>query len=320
MKKNILVVVTLMIFGAFVANAHDLTKLRINEIMVENENSIVDEYGDHSAWLELFNANFAPLNINSIYITNDPKFKNMEPAEVVKHKGETSMYAVPVGSELTKMGKRQHIVFFLDANPDAGPFHTSLKPVPGKENWFAIYDGGGHLIDEVTVPATLKPNQSYARVEDGNDKKGFEVRTPQADDKYITPGSANKIVGENPRIQNFKEKDKNGFAMTVMAMGIVFSALLVLCLCFYVAGMIGKSSHRIKKAEAMGVDVADVDRHDHDSGEEIAAITMALHEHFNQHDNESFMLTVKKMKRAYSPWSSKIYGLREIPQKTVRRR
>ena len=319
MKKNILVVLALMLIGGFVAKAHDLTKLCINEVMVENTESIVDEYGNHHPWLELFNANFSPLNINSIYITNDSRLKAMKPEDVVKHKSDTAMYAVPVGTELTKMGKRQHIVFFLDNNPEAGPLHTSFTLQKGKENWIGIFDSGGNLIDEVTIPDTLMSNHSYARVEDGDFEKGFEVRTPDDDGKYITPGSANKIVGENPRIQNFATNDPNGFAMTVMAMCIVFGALLLLCLCFYLVGMIGKSSHRSKKAEAMGVDVTEVAKGDHDSGEEIAAISMALHEHFNQHDNESFLLTVKKMKRAYSPWSSKIYGLRETPQRHQRR-
>ena len=302
MKKNFLVVVIMMLAGAFAAKSHDLTKLRINEVMIDEESAIIG-----TPWMELFNANFSPLEISSIYITNDPNNK--------------TMYAVPVGSKYTHMEKRDHLVFYLDSLSTRGPLHTNFTLHAGKDNWIGIYDAGGKLIDEVTIPAkvfTDTKTQSYARVEDGADE--WEVRTLDDSVKYVTPGSANSIVGENPRIKNFAEKDPNGFAMTVMAMCIVFSALLVLCLCFYLAGMIGKASHRIKKAEAMGVDVTEVAKNDHDSGEEIAAISMALHEHFNQHDNESFTLTVKKMKRAYSPWSSKIYGLREIPQRPVHRR
>lgn len=301
MKNNIFVVVAMLMAGMFAAKAHNLEALRINEVMVENTANIVDEYGERSAWLELFNGNFAPLNINSIYITND--------------RNDTTKYAVPVGTELTKMGKRQHLVFYLDGKPTRGPLHTNFTLVPGQDNWIGIFDAGGKLIDEIVIPASAltAPNQSYARVTDGADE--WEVRVPDDSEKYVTPGSANEIVGENPNIRNFAEKDPNGFSMTAMAMCIVFGALLVLCLCFYVVGMIGKSAHRVRKAEAMGVHVTEVAKGDHDSGEEIAAISMALHEHFNQHDNESFTLTVKKMKRAYSPWSSKIYGLRETPDR-----
>ena len=103
--------------------------------------------------------------------------------------------------------------------------------------------------------------------------------------------------------------------MTIMAMCIVFTALLVLCLCFYAIGALGKYTSRLNKARAQGVTVKEVAPDDNDSGEEIAAIAMALNEHLNAHDTESTILTIKKMKRAYSPWSSKIYSLRELPHK-----
>lgn len=313
MKKNIFVVVVLLIAGVFAAKAHNLEALRINEVMVDNTSSVVDEYNQHTPWLELFNGNFAPLNINSIFITNDRRYLGMDPTAIANDKNDSTKYAVPVGTELTRMGKRQHLVFFLDGQHTRGPLHTNFTLKPGQDNWIGIYDAGGHLLDSITVPASLLANQSYARIADGADS--WEVRTPDDEELYVTPGSANSIVGENPRIKDFAKNDPNGFSMTVMAMCIVFGALLVLCLCFYFVGMIGKSTHRLKKAEAMGVHVTEVAKGDHDSGEEIAAISMALHEHFNKHDNESFMLTVKKMKRAYSPWSSKIYGLRETPQR-----
>ena len=67
-----------------------------------------------------------------------------------------------------------------------------------------------------------------------------------------------------------------------------------------------------------GVEPLSVGKEDtptNDSGEEIAAIVMALHEHLNAHDQENTILTINKVKKAYSPWSSKIYGLREIPRR-----
>ncbi len=297
MKKNILVVVALMMVGMFTAKAHNLEALRINEVMVDNTSSITDEYGDHTAWIELFNANFGPLNINSIYLTNDST--------------NPKKYAVPVGDEITRMGKRQHLVFFADGQPTRGTLHTNFTLVPGQDNWVGIYDAGGKLIDQIVIPASVGENESYARNGDGEAE--WVVRMPNDTTMYVTPGSANVIKGTNPRIEAFATNDPDGFGMTIMAMCIVFGALLVLCLCFYVIGMIGKRAALVNKARATGVDITEVDPNAHDSGEEIAAIAMALHEHFNQHDNESFVLTVKKMKRAYSPWSSKIYGLREIP-------
>jgi hypothetical protein len=52
------------------------------------------------------------------------------------------------------------------------------------------------------------------------------------------------------------------------------------------------------------------------SGEINAAISAALYLYFEEvHDIESTVLTIKKVQRSYSPWSSKIYGLREYPVK-----
>lgn len=46
------------------------------------------------------------------------------------------------------------------------------------------------------------------------------------------------------------------------------------------------------------------------SAETSAAIAMALYLHFNQvHDIESTRMTIKKVNKVYSPWSSKIHGI-----------
>ena len=50
-------------------------------------------------------------------------------------------------------------------------------------------------------------------------------------------------------------------------------------------------------------------------GEVFAAISLALHEHNDMHDLEDTVLTITRVKRSYSPWSSKIYTLRETPKK-----
>lgn len=53
-----------------------------------------------------------------------------------------------------------------------------------------------------------------------------------------------------------------------------------------------------------------------DTEDVYAAIAMALYELQNDsahHDWEETVLTIDKVKKDYSPWSSKIYGLRETP-------
>ena len=285
-----------------VSFAQSRTALRINEVMIANDSSsIVDSYGKYNAWIEIYNANFAPIDIASIFLTND--------------KDNSKLYPVPMGDTRTHIEKRQHILFYADGEPNKSSLHTSLTFKEGEENWVAIYDLNGALIDSVTVPAYVKAGETWARTEDG--KGEWELRT--GGDKYITPGSANVINDKNDKIEKFATQDANGFGMTITAMGIVFTALFVLCLCFLAFGKIGSLFARFNKARSNGADVEDLDISEvrqvkQDTGEEIAAIVMALHEHLYAHDDEATILTIDKVKRHYSPWSSKIYNLREVPQ------
>lgn len=51
------------------------------------------------------------------------------------------------------------------------------------------------------------------------------------------------------------------------------------------------------------------------SGEISAAIGMALALYLKeQHDEESGVITIKRVARTYSPWSSKIYGVNNNPR------
>jgi hypothetical protein len=56
--------------------------------------------------------------------------------------------------------------------------------------------------------------------------------------------------------------------------------------------------------------------------DEIAAvIAMAIDMHIRDiHDYEKTVLTIQKVMRPYSPWSSKIYGMRQIPMHIPRQR
>lgn len=106
--------------------------------------------------------------------------------------------------------------------------------------------------------------------------------------------------------------DSDGVGVTLMAMCIVLIALVILSLLFLFFGKLFARTHAKKKAVAHGIEPEVVlNDEDHDSGEVIAAIAMALDEHFNaRHDLEDTVLTIRRIKRAYSPWSSKIYGMR----------
>ncbi|MDE6612353.1 MAG: lamin tail domain-containing protein, partial [Muribaculaceae bacterium] len=68
MKKTLstIALAAVMLMAAPGASGASREAIRINEVMVVNDNSMVDEYGQRQAWIELFNANFAPIEISSI--------------------------------------------------------------------------------------------------------------------------------------------------------------------------------------------------------------------------------------------------------------
>ncbi|MDE7154414.1 MAG: OadG family protein [Muribaculaceae bacterium] len=301
MKKNVLLLIIALFCCGMAASAQGRAALRINEVMVVNDSNAMDDFGKRHGWIELFNSNHAPMEISSVYITNDPE--------------NPKKYPVPLGDVNTRIPKRQHVIFWADGQPSRGTFHLNFILEEGKDNWIGVYDANGiTLIDSVTIPAKLGRNQSYARTQDGAGV--WEIRN-DVGEKYITPSSNNVIRDQNDKIAMFKERDKNGFAMTIMAMAIVFSALLILCLCFLAISKIGESIARKNKLQAQGIAHDSIDDHDavgHDTGEEIAAIAMALRDHFDAHDQESTILTINKVRRSYSPWSSKIYNMRHLPK------
>lgn len=303
---RITALVLALVAGIGLLSAQGRRGLRINEVMVANDStSVVDDFGRYQAWVELFNSTYGPLEISSVFLTNDST--------------QPKMYPVPLGDVNTEIPTRQHVLFWADGQPDKGTFHTNFTFVPGQDNYIAIYDADGKsLIDEIVIPGTLLPGQSYARKVDGVGGTGnpdaWEIRDGSAE-KYITPSSNNIIKSTNNKVDAFAENDPHGLAMAVMAMCIVFAALLVLSVCFYIISRIGASVSRSKKIKALADDVIPDLHKEQDSGEVIAAIVAALTEHLEAHDRESTVLTLNKVRRAYSPWSSKIYSLRSIPSR-----
>jgi Na+-transporting methylmalonyl-CoA/oxaloacetate decarboxylase gamma subunit len=93
---------------------------------------------------------------------------------------------------------------------------------------------------------------------------------------------------------------------SIVGISVVFVALITLVLFFEgVQHFLLKSAK--KKRAKEGKKEAEFKNID---ANEIAAISMALHLFMNDaHDVESNVITIKRIERRYSPWSSKIYGI-----------
>jgi len=110
--------------------------------------------------------------------------------------------------------------------------------------------------------------------------------------------------------------------MTIIAMGVVFIALALLYLIFKTTGRLMKRDirkqwiARKEMREKKGMpEYADKETSNGEiTGEINAVLALTLYLYSSElHDAENTVLTINKVSRTYSPWSSKIYGLRKLP-------
>ncbi|HUW92272.1 MAG TPA: OadG family protein [Bacteroidales bacterium] len=108
--------------------------------------------------------------------------------------------------------------------------------------------------------------------------------------------------------------DSITWIIVFVGISIVFLALLIIYLFFrYVLTFI--LNFRLKSfARKKGIDSAEiVTARTMMTGEVNAAIAMALFMYFNEmHDVESGIVTIKRVSKNYSPWSSKLYNMKNI--------
>ena len=203
-NKKIGVLLLFALLISFGAKAQRATSMRINEVLVINEDNFVDDYGKRHGWIELFNTSAGTVNIAGCYLTDD--------------KNNPMKYPIPKGDVLTQIQPRQHTLFWA-------------------ENYIALYDADGKtLIDEVTIPAGQMADISYGRVIDGKDE--------WAQLKKVTPSTNNLTLDSNEKIDNFKQNDSLGIGMTITAMAVVFLGLFLLYIIFKQIGRLSISASK----------------------------------------------------------------------------
>ncbi|MDE5651244.1 MAG: lamin tail domain-containing protein, partial [Duncaniella sp.] len=93
MKKRLLTLLLVTLTCVVAISAQGRRGLRINEVMIANDStSVVDDFGKYSAWVELFNSTFGPLEISSVFLTNDST--------------NNTLYPLPLGDVNTEIPSR----------------------------------------------------------------------------------------------------------------------------------------------------------------------------------------------------------------------
>lgn len=286
-------VLLLIVTGTRVANAQNAGDLRFNEILVLNDSSAVDDFGVHSAWIEIFNSSYNTVNIGGCFLTDDLS--------------NPTKYWIPTGDPVTKIPSRNYMLFWADNHPTRGIFHLNFNLKEAKT--IALFNADGKtLIDKVELPSDHKPDVTYGKPKNESTEWVYlEKSTPGANNDY----SKKKSAGET-----FVEMDPYGIGMTMIAMFVVFSALAILFVIYKNMGRFfirrgAKSQAPVGQPKAAAQPLTAEEM----SGEVNAAIAMALYLYQNElHDYENTVLTIQKVSRNYSPWSSKIYTLRKSPR------
>lgn len=111
----------------------------------------------------------------------------------------------------------------------------------------------------------------------------------------------------------------NATIITFFGFGIVFVVLGVFILFMDLFGRVMTPKVRVPKTvkvagkEPVKIDT-DTEFHKvYLPANASAAIAMALHLYYGDvHEDEDYVLTIKKVERRYSPWNSKIYGINNL--------
>jgi len=145
----------------------------ITEVMSRNNATVIDEDGDFSDWIELYNPHSGQVDLTGFSLTDDPT--------------QPGRWTFPPFS--LNPGDRI-LVFASGKDRDVGPFfHTNFK-LSGDGEPVLLIDPGGQIVSELPARA-LRCNQSLARIPDTGTEvyELWSAATPwQTNDNSVAQG------------------------------------------------------------------------------------------------------------------------------------
>jgi len=309
MKRLLTVSILILAFASL--HAQNVIDLIISEVMLENESSVTDDFGDHTPWIEVFNTSQGTVNIAGCFFSDDPA--NLTKSQIVK------------GDLRTKIGPRQVALFFADGNASKGTFHLNF-PLKGGRTLYLVSNDGRTVIDSLRMPFVIPKGQSISKFATDNKELVFN------DIHYADPSprSVNGKHSQKSKAQIIKENDPHGTTLTVVSISVVFFALFLLFLIYSLSGNIFsgkvklrnpfKREGKVSKAAALPAGREDevalaiaMALHAECGGETEAAIALALHRFLSEctHDAEPYVITLQPRRGA---WDDKKRNFRKQPR------
>lgn len=108
-----------------------------------------------------------------------------------------------------------------------------------------------------------------------------------------------------------------GFAGVVCGVGVGTTFLILVGLILFIkllSWAVGLKDKKpaVDSAKAEVKVVEKTSTNSHPTSYEQAAIALAMHLYFDAHDEEPHVITIEEVEKRYSPWSSKIYNMRNF--------
>ena len=318
MRKRILLILALATAALPSLRAQNVIDLIIAEALaVPDSTGVVDDYGRHTGWIEIFNTSMGTVNFAGCFLTDD--------------RNDLKKSIVPKGDLRTKLGPRQTTLLYASGNGKDGTFYTDFTIRPGSTVYLVSNDGRT-IIDSLVIPASLPEGMSMS-------KRAFDLRQkefePLPDPTVPSPGIYNGDLNAASKAEAMAEKDPHGGILSLVAVSVVFSALAILWFLFWLffdrpakkkaaAKDQPKKEKKARKAAAVSAPAGNLTDEvaavialamDMEQGGDVyAAIALAMDLYFNDtvHDAESFVLTMRPMEG--SGWNDKKQVFRKLPR------
>jgi Na+-transporting methylmalonyl-CoA/oxaloacetate decarboxylase gamma subunit len=293
--KKIILFISLLLFGVTIFS-QTISDIRINEISPNYNSDLINPLGNKSPWIELYNKSLVSLNIGTMYLTDD--------------RSNLKKYQLPK-SDLLKLSGNGFLLIYLDTTKH---YHPAVAPLSTETGYIAlVLSDGRTIVDSVVYdPKLIQDDEFLKRSIDGSGNWEISnISTPLISNDIKVYESPNEIV---------RRLDPYGIGIAIICFAIVVIILSILYLVFYYIWKIKRPVVKTKKVEIKkeGEDFKTEIIHNEEeiSSEVLAAIGTALHLYLlSMHDSENGVITIQKVPKPYSPWSSKLYNLTPTPQK-----
>jgi spore coat protein H len=159
----------------------------INEVLPSGNSWLADEFGEHDAWIELYNAASEPVDLSGMLLSNSR---------------QSGGWALPQG---TRLPPRGHILIWADSQPQQGPLHSSFRLGGAGDELFLLDSPVRRraVVDWIELP-DIEPQLTYGRLPDGyGDWFSLSRATPGATNHEPPPAITN--VRYEPRYPSASE-------------------------------------------------------------------------------------------------------------------